>query len=222
MTHSRKAGYAVVGTLMGAACGSACAADPLGFYVGAGVGQSHVRSDFNFTAFGVGPIFSGGLSTEGTKTGWKAILGLRPVSIIGAEAEYLDFGSASASTSIPATALSAGLKATVSSHPKAAALFSMGYLPIPLPYLDIFAKAGVGELKSSVNANAQATCPIGLNCIQVIIPPYSASSSDTRFAYGAGVQVKLASLAVRAEYERIHSSSGDPDLLSLALTWSPL
>ncbi len=220
MTHSRKAGYAVVGILIGAACGSACAADALGFYMGAGVGQSHVRNDINFSAFGA-PL-SGGFSTTGTKTGWKAILGVRPLSIIGAEAEYLDFGSASGSASIPATALSGGLNATASSHPKAPALFAMGYLPIPLPYLDIFAKAGVAELKSSVNANAQATCPIGLNCIQVIIPPYSASSSDTRFAYGAGVQVKLASLAVRAEYERIHSSSGDPDLLSLALTWSPL
>jgi len=36
------------------------------------------------------------------------------------------------------------------------------------------------------------------------------------------LQVKLASLALRAEYERIPSSSGDPDLLSLALTWSPV
>src|SRR6267154_288167 len=220
MTHSRRAGYAVVGILIGAACGSACAADALGFYMGAGVGQSRVRNDIKLSAFGA-PL-SGGFSTTGTKTGWKAILGVRPLSIIGAEAEYLDFGSASGSVSIPATALSGGLNATASSHPKAPALFAMGYLPIPLPYLDIFAKAGVAELKSSVNANAQATCPIGLNCIQVIIPPYSASSSDTRFAYGAGVQVKLASLAVRAEDERIHSSSGDPDLLSLALTWSPL
>jgi len=38
--------------------------------------------------------------------------------------------------------------------------------------------------------------------------------------YGAGVQVRLLSLAMRADYQRIHSSSGDPDLLSLAVTWS--
>ncbi|TLY97512.1 MAG: porin family protein [Gammaproteobacteria bacterium] len=144
------------------------------------------------------------------------------MSVIGAEAEYLDFGSATGSANIPATVTTGGLNATGNSHPKAPAVFAMGFLPIPLPYLDIFAKAGVAELKSSVNATAQATCPISLPCIPILIPPYSASSSDTRFAYGAGVQVKLASLAVRAEYERIHSSSGDPDLLSLALTWSPL
>jgi opacity protein-like surface antigen len=185
--------------------------------MGAGVGQSHVRNDLNFSTFGA-PL-SGGFSTTGTKTGWKAILGVRPLSIIGAEAEYLDFGSASASGGIPATVTSGGLNATLTAHRKAAALFAMGYLPIPLPYLDIFAKAGVARLKSSVSASAQAICPIGLNCIQIIIPPYSASSSDTRFAYSAGVQVKVAGLAVRVEYERISASGGDPDLLSLALTW---
>jgi opacity protein-like surface antigen len=217
MTNSRRAGYAVVGILMLAACGSACAADPLGLYMGAGVGQSHVRSDLNFSAFS--PLFSGAFSTEGTKTGWKAILGLRPLSVIGAEAEYIDFGSASGSASIPAMALSGGLNAAVTSHPKAPAVFAMGYLPIPLPYLDIFAKAGAASLKSSVNASAKVTCPISLPCFPIFVPPYSASASSTRFAYGAGLQVKVAGLAVRAEYERISAGGGDPDLLSLALTW---
>ena len=216
MTHTRRAGYAVLGILMGAACGSAYAADPLGFYVGAGIGHSQVPNDVQFAGA------AGALGLSGGATGWKAILGIRPLSIIGAEAEYLDFGSATGSASIPATVTTGGLNATGNSHPKAPALFAMGYLPIPLPYLDIFAKAGVAELKSSVNASAQATCPTNLPCIPILIPPYSASSSSTRFAYGAGLQVKLASLALRAEYERIHSSSGDPDLLSLALTWSPL
>src|SRR5205085_2367094 len=113
------------------------------------------------------------------------------------------------SASIPATVTSGGLNATLTAHPKAAALFAMGYLPIPLPHLDVFAKAGAARLKSSVNASAQATCPIGVAClIPIFIPPYSASSSDTNFAYGAGVQVKLASLAVPAEYERMHSRRG--------------
>ena len=201
---------------MGAACGSAYAADPLGFYVGAGIAHSQVRNDVQFVGA------SGSVGLSGGATGWKAILGIRPLSVIGAEAEYLDFGSATGSASIPATVTSGGLNATLTAHQKAAALFAMGYLPIPLPHLDVSAKAGAARLKSSVNASAQATCPISLPCIPILIPPYSASSSDTRFAYGAGVQVKLASLAVRAEYERIHSSSGDPDLLSLALTWSPL
>src|ERR1700732_3023330 len=130
MTHSRRAGYSVVGILILAACDSACAVDPLGFYMGAGVGRSHVRSDLNLSAFG--PLPSRGFSTVGTKTGWKAILGLRPLSIIGAEAEFIDFGSASGSASIPATVSTGGLNATVSSHPKGGALVATGQSPITL------------------------------------------------------------------------------------------
>src|SRR5256886_3373994 len=167
-----------------------CSSDLLGFYVGAGIAHSQVRNDVQFVGA------SGSVGLSGGATGWKAILGIRPLSIIGAEAEYLDFGSATGSANIPATVTTGGLNATGNSHPKAPAVFAMGYLPIPLPYLDIFAKAGVAALKSSVNATAQATCPIKLPCIPILIPPYSASSSSTRFAYGAGLRVKLASLAV--------------------------
>src|SRR2546430_6650367 len=150
MTHTRRAGYAVLGILMGAACGSACAADPLGFYVGAGIGHSQVPNDVQFAGA------SGALGLSGSATGWKAIVGIRPLSIIGAEAEYLDFGSATGSASIPPTVTTAGLNATGDSHPKAPAIFAMGYLPIPLPYLVILAKAGLAELKASLNASRQA------------------------------------------------------------------
>jgi hypothetical protein len=44
--------------------------------------------------------------------------------------------------------------------------------------------------------------------------------TDARFAYGAGVQAKLSSFGVRLEYERISVSGGDPDLLSLGVTWT--
>src|SRR5256885_9685930 len=120
VTKAGRAGYAVLGILMGAACGSACAADPLGFYIGAGVGQAHVRSELDAGA--LSPIFSGALSTQGTKTGWKAIVGIRPLSIIGAEAEYLDFGSATGSASIPATVTSGGLQQHPNHPPKTGAL----------------------------------------------------------------------------------------------------
>ena len=74
-----------------------------------------------------------------------------------------------------------------------------------------------------MHASGQGLCPTSMPCLlPIFIPPYSANGTSTRFTYGAGVQVKLATLAVRAEYERIHSSDGDPDLLSLALTWSLL
>ena len=43
---------------------------------------------------------------------------------------------------------------------------------------------------------------------------------STNFAYGAGVQGKIGSLAIRAEYERIGGSSANPDLISLGVTWT--
>ena len=202
-------------------CASAPAADPFGFYLGAGVGHSQVRSDLDFGVFGA-PGFSGPFDVAPGATGWKVIAGVRPLSLVGAEAEYIDFGSGRGTAGIPPTPTQGGIAATATSHPKAPALFGVGYLPIPLPYLDVFAKAGVAALRSSAQASGQALCPTSLPCIPIFIPPYSASDTSTRFAYGAGVQVKLSTLAVRAEYERIHSSRGDPDLLSLALTWSLL
>jgi opacity protein-like surface antigen len=221
MTHLRPAQRALVMVAAVLACAPAVAADPFGFYLGAGVGHSQVRSDLDFGVFGA-PGFSGPFDVAPGATGWKVIAGVRPLSIIGAEAEYIDFGSGSGTTGIEPTATRAGITATATSHPKAPALFAVGYLPIPLPRLDVFAKAGVADLKTGVHASGQALCPTSIPCLPVFIPPYSASHTSTRFAYGAGVQLRLATLAVRAEYERIHSSAGDPDLLSLALTWSLL
>jgi len=191
-------------------------ADPLGFYLGAGVGRSQVRTDVQFAAPTFGPL---GFSEK--ETGWKLIVGIRPLSVIGVEAEYIDFGNASGATGIAPTATQGGINATASSHPKAASLFAVGYLPIPVPHLDVFAKAGAAAIKSSVHASGQGLCPTSMPCLlPVFIPPYSTSGTSTRLTYGAGVQVRLLSLAMRAEYQRIHSSSGDPDLLSLAVTWS--
>src|SRR5947207_10639531 len=116
MTKTRRAGYAVVGIFMGAVCGSASAADPLGFYMGAGIGHSQVRNDVQFVGASGAPIL-GPLGLSEGATGWKAILGIRPLSIIGAEAEYLDFGSASGSASVPVTVTTCGLNATGDSHP---------------------------------------------------------------------------------------------------------
>src|SRR5947208_16373081 len=120
MTHTRRAGYAVVGILMGAACGSAHAADPLGFYVGAGIGHSQVRNEVQFAGASGAPILRS-LGLSGGATGWKAILGMRPLSVIGAEAEYLDFASASGAASIPATVTTGRLNATGRSQRQAPA-----------------------------------------------------------------------------------------------------
>jgi len=204
----------LVALLAGIAHGVAHAADPLGFYIGGGAGVSQVRGNLDFGGSLMRPI-----SFEHNTTGWKVLAGIRPLSAIGAEAEYIDFGSVNDTTNIAATTSLGGVNETATTHPRAAAIFGVAYLPIPLPYLDVFAKAGVAELKSSVHANATVSCPLGIECLVINVLPYANRGTSTRPAYGAGMQVKFAGFAARVEYERISASSEYPDLLSFGLAW---
>ncbi len=206
---------AILAMAISGACVTARAADPFGFYVGAGGGHAEVRSELDFSVFG--PPYAGRFDVARSTTGWKAMVGLKPLPMIGAEAEYLDFGSIGGSTGIPASGGLGGLNANARVSARAPAAFVMLYLPIPV--LDVFFKAGAAALKTRVKASAQATCPIGLPCLPPIIPPYEASNTSTRVAYGAGVQLKFMSLGVRAEYERIHASHGDPALASVSVIY---
>jgi len=178
-----------------------------------------VRKNLDFGDFGV-PGFSGPYSIEGSGTGLKLMAGIRPLSVFGLEVAYLDFGSASGTAGLLTNPDAPSLSVTTTSHPKAGVLFAVGYLPIPLPYLDVFAKGGVSELRRNIRGTGQVTCGFILPpCTPLFVPPYSASGTSTHPAYGAGAQLKFTNLAVRVEYERISAGSGDVDLLSLGVTF---
>jgi opacity protein-like surface antigen len=188
------------------ACGASTsgrADNLLGFYAGAGVGESTVRSDDVFTPFH---------DNRDHHTGWKAIVGIRPIPPVGAELEYIDFGH-------PGGDDNSYSNYGPDSHPRAIALFGVGHLPLPLPFIDIFGKAGAARLHTNVNGFDSPNCVSGGGC-----SPYGTSFSqdhwDTKFAYGAGIQTRFLGLSVRAEYERISSSYGDPDLFSVSATWT--
>ncbi len=95
----------------------------------------------------------------------------------------------------------------------------MLYAPIPVPLFDVYAKAGVAWLRT--NGDTQAFNTSG-PCQQLpcSLLPYHFSRSTTDPAFGAGVQLKLSKLALRAEYERVVSSAVEPDLVSLGLMWT--
>ena len=175
----------------------ALAENLLGLYIGGGVGESHVRND----------SLSGFVENH---TGWKALIGIRPIPILGAELEYADFGHPGAT----GVTVAPGLAYNVDASQKAASLFGLAYLPLPLPVLDIYGKAGFSRLKSDINASCVTPLTCGAN------PPYHQESTDSRFAYGIGAQAKFLALAVRAEYERISAPGGSPDLYSLIATWT--
>jgi hypothetical protein len=191
----------------------AFAADPLGFYIGGALGRSTTRNDqIVFTSPFVIPQ---SYDLDEHHTAWKAMLGLRPIPVLGAELEYLDFGHPSVSSTFAELPLEADARV------KGPALFAVGYIPLPIPLLDIYAKVGLAHLQTTVNATnvghyiCSAACPN----IAWIPGVYHLNRTAWSGAYGVGAQLKLSSIAVRVEYERVSESGGDPDLLSLGITW---
>jgi opacity protein-like surface antigen len=187
-------------------CTPAIAQEPLGLYLGAAAGSADVRADAHF-ADTLNDI-------SRTATGWKAMVGIRPLPIVGAEFEYVDFGDSNyrQSDSVPTTT-------TGNVRSRAETLFGLLYAPIPVPFLDVFAKAGAARLQTKLHGFLSPVfCPN--STVDPGCPFFSGSASTTDFAYGAGVQLKFSALALRAEYERINSGLGAPDLLSLGVTWT--
>lgn len=175
--------------------------NPLGFYLGAGVGESTVRSD--------DPDYGYPAYYQDHQTAFKGIVGIRPIEPLGVEAEYIDFGEPGDHRNYDPNYYGRN------SHPRAAVLYGIGYLPIPLPYLDIYAKAGVARLKLTLNDYECADT----NCTTYNLVG-SHDRTDTKFAYGAGVSSRLPlGFTVRAEYERIASPFGDPDAFMVSAVW---
>ena len=71
------------------------------------------------------------------------------------------------------------------------------------------------QLPQRVTVTSYACPPVGYGPCG----PYTSrqDQSSTNFAFGVGAQARLGAFAVRAEYERISASGGDPDLLSVGI-----
>jgi opacity protein-like surface antigen len=190
-----------------ALCGTAvnALADPLGLYAGAGAGQSTLKQDQ--------------WQVDAHVTGWKVIAGFRPVSFLGAEIEYANLGSKD--VTYPANSpgvTGGGAYYQVSTSAHATSIFAVGYLPVPLPWLDLYAKAGPARIQSHTQSlYVPPSCAPHVIC-SVYITPEVNDSSRTSIAWGAGLQFKLGMPAVRVEYERFAGSQGNDSLLTAALT----
>ena len=154
------------------------------FYIGAGVGQS----DVDLTEGDLGTV-----DFDAKDMGWKVFAGLRVASMLGAEVQYIDFGKPN------------GDDASVDY--KGFGAFGLLYAPIPVPVLDLYAKAGFAKVDADVQ--------VGLS---------EGTFKDTNFAYGLGAQLKFGSLAIRGEWEKFKvkdsAGSAKPSLLSLSFTKS--
>lgn len=175
------------------------ALDILNIYGGASVGLGRVEAD------------SGGEvpSTDHFRENhfaYKGLVGIRPLSWIGAEIEYVDFGH-------PHGTLG-GAPADVRVHGPAV----FGVVGLPFPIVDAFLKVGVDRAKSTVNGEAFQACTALSPCPQS--NSFRVERTSTGFAFGAGAQYKIGSLGFRAEYERFGTSGSHPQLVSVGLTWT--
>jgi hypothetical protein len=182
-------------------CGAALptlAATPVGLYIGGAAGRGNVRLDQ--TPAG------GFLDFDESHLGWKALIGIRPIPFLGAEAEYVDFGNPDTTIGPVSTDVRA----------RAFGISAVGFIPIT-PIFDIFGKAGGARLQTTANGTVVggAPCQAGFDC-----GLFRLDTTDTRFMYGAGFQVGAPAFKFRLEYQRISASNGDPSLLSAGLIWT--
>ncbi len=136
-------------------------------------------------------------------TNWKVWAGVRPISLFAVEADYIDLGSQtinfSGTAGSPAGSTHLSYKAFTG--------YAVGYVPIPLPYLDVFGKVGLARWTSSGSSTFGA--PAGL---------FSLSDNGTQFAWGVGGQVHIGNFGARLEYENfsIRNTNG-ANLVSLSV-----
>jgi OmpA-OmpF porin, OOP family len=154
-----------------------------GFYLGAGITQSRWDAD-NFDVDDL----------DDEDNSWKAIAGYRFHPNFAVEANYIDFGEASAPATPPAARFDA--------EAKGFAMYAVGTVPISM--VDLYAKAGAARIDGEGRFG-----DVGFQ------------DDATEFAYGAGIRLRLQNFGIHAEYEKFDTDVvGDLDLITLGATYS--
>ena len=185
----------VMALVLAAGAGAARADDGKGLlYIGAGVSNDKI-DDVTHTGVPFGDI---------DQTSWKVFAGVRPLKVLGVEADYMDLGNHTQTL----------IGGTSSTDAKAFAAYGVGFLPLPLPWLDIFGKAGVARWQLSGDTNAVGILPFSSF--------FAFSDRGTEFAWGVGAQAHLGNIGGRLEYERFdipQTNGAEVFLLLLVLSF---
>ena len=146
------------------------------FYLGAGV-TSNKLNDI---------VVEGTAFPDLDKTSWKVFAGFRPISAFAVEADYLDLGSNTVEGACTTPCCMAACVGITQSDAQVFAAYALGFLPMPVPFLDIYGKAGL--------AHSKLDTKLGV----------ATSNTGTEIAWGVGVQAHVSIIGARLEYEQFN------------------
>lgn len=154
-----------------------------GIYIGGSIGRANIQEREQLS----------GLELDDNDNGFKAIVGIRPLDFLGFELNYVDLGTVEDTVGgINLAADTKGIDA-----------FAVGFFP--LPFVDLFAKAGIISWDAEVSA-------AGITSLK---------DDGQDFAWGVGAQARFGSIGVRAEYEKFDIGDiDDVNMISLGFTWT--
>jgi OmpA-OmpF porin, OOP family len=153
---------------------AAAHADGTGVYIGAGVADARLDQ-----------IRTPGRNFDLDNAGWKIYAGFRPISPIAIEATYLDLGSQTRHFDFGSQE---------QADAKAFAAYAVGFLPLPLPLLDVFGKAGVARWQLDGRTSPSF---------------FAIDDRGTDFAWGGGAQMHFGNFGLRLEYEQFQVRNTD-------------
>jgi len=134
------------------------------------------------------------LDFDGSDLGWKVIAGIRPLDWLGFEANYVDFGEPDDTV--------AGVKLRTEGH--AVSGYAVGFFA--LGPVDLYGKLGAVRWDSELKHPELGKL---------------LDADGTDLAYGVGVQFRLLSLGVRAEYEIFDVDDlDDANMVTVGVTYT--
>jgi hypothetical protein len=133
-------------------------------------------------SFGTGDVSD--IEFDGEATGYKVFAGGRFITFLGVEASYVDFGDIDDERD----------DALYTADVTGLTLQGVAYLPLGIA--DIFAKAGLFEWEADLESISSGTSA-------------TASSDGNDLVYGAGIQFRIKSFAIRAEIEYFDVENAD-------------
>jgi Outer membrane protein beta-barrel domain len=129
---------------------------------------------------------------------FKLIGGVRPLDSLAIEANYVDLGTTRQPLGVVCITIPCPTETAIDS--RAISVSAIGMFTLPL--VDLYGRVGVARWESER---------------RILLAQDSEGTDPT---YGAGVQVRLGSFALRVEYERFELGDDSADMRSIGFTYT--